>query len=148
MKRAIHTIAWFCCGGLVAVIGGSLLSVLWHALGWRKPVSDCLVNLGYRDLAAYWGLVWINLPDWFVALLLGVGVGRIRRGRWIAASAWVAAGFILVPHLMFVALGPVPWSYLSAGVAIKIFAWDVVAVPLLFGGAWLGARLRRSTSGT
>jgi hypothetical protein len=99
-------------------------------------------------LAAYWAMVWINMPGWIVAVGAGVVAGAMRRhSAWLRFSLLSCVAFILTPHLMqLLILGVHPWPYFGPRVAVQAFLWNAVSIPLLLLGAWLTARRKRPST--
>ena len=135
----------FAVGAAAAVVADCLLSVLWFDLGWRKPVADWMIAVGMpTGIAAYWAMVWVDLPNWVAALCIGLVVGAMRRkSSWVGSALATCVGFMLTPHLLMFAAGYHPWVAVEFSVAVKTFLWGAVSVPLIFLGAWLTFRYKR-----
>ncbi len=142
MKNTVILFLSFLAGGAAVLLSGMLLFPLWFDLGWRKPIADWLVGLGHQRLAAYWNLVWFNLPEWCVAFVVGILLGIIiRRPRWLLTAVVCGVGFVIVPHLfILITLGVHPWMFFGFKMAAFTFLWNLAAIPLLLLGAWLGSR--------
>ena len=144
-KNILLCLGSFSAGGAAVFLNDVVLFPYWLELNWRKPVQDWLLASGNETTAGYWSLLWVNLPEYVAALAFGVVIGLVAHHRWAIAAVFGSVGFILVPHLasLFVPTGH-QWPF---KVAVTALLWDFVAVLLLFGGAWLGQRIRRSKSG-
>jgi hypothetical protein len=139
MKNSVVVIVAFTVGGAFAIFN-ELLLPLWCDLGWRKPVSDWLVSLDFGQLAAYWGLVWINLPAWCLAFILGMLTGVASRGKnWFRNAVVCGIGFMLVPHLYWLGGGH-PWALFDFKIGLLTLLWNLGSVPLLLFGAWMFRR--------
>lgn len=143
VKKAAVVLIMFAAGGAFELLSSVLFSP-WVDLMWRKPVSDWLVSLGFDRLAAYWSMVWVNLPEWCMAFLLGVLIGVLSKRYWFRNALVCGAGFILIPHiLILVTLGWLPWAAFGFKVCLLMLFFDLVSIPVLLFTAWLFRRSRR-----
>ena len=144
MKRAMFWGAIFIAGGLIAFIN-NFISVLWIGLEWRKPIADWLRSIGLPQVIGYWSLVWINLPDWLMASILGLIIGLVfARKRPLAVSLVAVAGFIVLPHICILLFSVHPWFFFGLDAALRGFAWSLIPIPLAILTAWLASRGRRT----
>ena len=141
----------------IGLLGNLLIAFVifgpWMNLGWRKPAADWMVDIGLSTtIAGYWGLVWVNLPDWMVAIALGIVTGTMRRhSSWLRFSLFACVGFILIPSLLYwLATGFYVWHIAPSNflwTVVITFSMSAVSVALLLGAAWLAHRsLRPSKS--
>lgn len=123
----------FAVGAAAALVADFLLYPLWFYLGWRKPVSDWLLAIGLPAVvAAYWGMVWVNLPGWVMAIGAGLFVGTTRRhSAWVAAALLACAAFLLTPYVYMLALGYSLGAGYGPGIAVRVLLWHSVAIPLV-----------------
>lgn len=149
MRKTFLISLIFLVGSIIGLLNNFFVN-FWIDLGWRRPVADWLVHLGYERLAGYWGLVWINLPIWFSALITGIILGVIIAGlNWLRTATVFAIGFVLTPELIAYTLMPydlwlVRGFWVSTWIiALGIFG-DLIAISLLILGVWMGTRLKRS----
>ena len=136
----------FAIGAGAVLLAELALFPLWFGLGWRKPIADWMVGIGLpTTIASKWGMVWVNLPNWAMALCAGLLSAAIhRRSQWLRMTLVTCASFMLVPHLLpLLAFGYHPWFAFGASTAARTFMWESVAIPLLFLGAWLVHRRQR-----
>ena len=142
MKRMTLLIA-FAVGAAAELINDFVLYEAWFALGWRKPVANWLSSHGWSQLAGYWSLLWLHLPDYLLAIGLGLVVAWRAGDRWIGATCWCALGFLVTPHLVLLIVGFNPWSAFGAEVVTRVLAWKVVSVVMMLVSAAVVARVRR-----
>jgi hypothetical protein len=141
MKRFTPYILWFVAGAVLGVITDNLLGAPWIQLGWRQPIADWLGLHGLSALAGYWGLVWIHLPDWIIATIVGVCGGIFIRRQPIVSLLILGLGFIVTPILVTAVAGFSPIAF-GSRVFLSSLVWDCVSVALLLMFAFLGVRFR------
>ncbi len=147
MKRAAFWVLLFLAGGLVGLIIDATVGTLWVGLEWRKPVADWLLSKGVPSIvAAYWGLIWIRLPDWAALLVLGVVIGRFARaGKWLRYALVMGGGFIAysliysIPYCFRLAESD---GSLAVGTFWRLMAWHLISILFLLLAAWLFSRTR------
>lgn len=95
---------------------------------------------------AYWGLIWITLPDWVVLLLLGAVIGRVARSsKWFRYTLIAGGGFIAysliytVPYCLRLADSD---GSLAMGTFWRSMVWNLISLFLLLLAAWLFSRTR------
>jgi hypothetical protein len=143
-----HILLPLVIGGVASLADAWLLSNLWAAFDWRRPIAEWLVGMGFTTLAGWFGLVWIRVPTFVVAGFLGVIVERLFPERWISAVSFCALGFVGVSFLLMTwFVGFLSPSAPGWGTALKAQAWSAVSVVLLLLGAWLHARRRANSVG-
>ena len=140
----------FAVGVAAALLAELLLSPFWSSLGWRKPVADWMVAIGIPAIiAAYWGMVWVNLSSWIVAVGAGLVVGSMsRQSSWVGFALATCLGFMLTPHLLVLSVGYHIWVASELSVAVTVFLWNAVAAPLILLPAWLVFRRRHPKAQT
>ena len=144
--KAKYLILPFVIGVIASLADAWLLSNLWIALDWRRPIAEWLSGLGFTGLARWFGLVWICIPTFVVAALLGVVVARLFPERWLTAVAFCALGFIGVSFvLMSLWVSGLPSSLHTWTIALKAEAWSLLSLGLLVLGAWLHVRRKTDT---
>jgi hypothetical protein len=136
-------VASFLAGAAGGILSAMVVFPMWDRAGWRRPVADWLARRSLAGLAAAWGLVWAALPDWGLAWLISVVLGVAFPRRWIWTAAAAAAGFLLGPHLvMLLVLGGHAWPDAGLKVAALKLLVNLLVVPPVLLGAWLGSRIR------
>jgi hypothetical protein len=145
MKTAFRhcaiVLAAFVNGGAAAVLVVVVLQTAWFDLGWHRLVGQVFAGLN-SAAGGYASIVWSNLPDYFIALGLGIVWGLLLPRRWLLAAISASAGFVLVPHVaLLLNEGGHPWGSMGLPGAGLWFI-SFLPVPLLFFGAYCGARLR------
>lgn len=145
MRKPIRMLVIPVTAALAALLVSLVLDPLWLDLAWRKPVADALCQVGWPKLAAYWALVWINLPLWGMAVICGAAIGlAFHRGKWVVPALIAGLTLLLVPHLLTtVSLGYHPWVPFGLSVAFQALLWELVLIPLLLLAAWLMSRFGR-----
>jgi hypothetical protein len=141
MKRFTPYLLWFVAGAVLGVITDNVLGALWIQLGWRQPIADWLAAHGFSVLAGYWGLVWIRLPDWIIATIVGVCGGIFIRRQPIVSLLILGLGFIVTPIVVTAVAGFSPIVF-GSRVFLTSMMWDCVSVALLLAFALLGFRFR------
>ena len=134
--------------GVVAALADAwLFSVLWNSLDWRRPIAEWIAGLGFTKLAGWFGELWIRIPTFAIATLLGFVVARFFRERWLLSAALCAVGFVgtsivltaVVAQLLFE--HPQKWSF-----AVGAEAWSAASIGLLMLGAWIASMSKRTRS--
>jgi hypothetical protein len=125
--------------GMVTQLANSwIFSNLWLALDWRRTIAEWLAGLGGPTIGGWFGVFWIRIPEFFVAAMLGVVIARLFAARWISAVCFSALGYVgtsfaLTGWLIFCVLPAAPsWSG-----ALKMEAWSMVSILLIWLAAWL-----------
>jgi hypothetical protein len=142
MKRFTPYILWFVAGAVLGVITNNLLGALWIQLGWRQPIADWLVSRGFPHLAGYWGLVWLQLPDWFIVTVVGICGGIFIRRQPIVSLLMLGVGFVVVPVVVTAIAGFSPLAF-GIGVLLTGLMWDCTSIVLLLSFGLLGFRFRQ-----
>lgn len=109
-KHAVVSVVAALCGGALALLNAIYLSQYWIELGWRRPVGEWLNEVGVGNV--YLGIVWILLPEWLIAVFLGVCAGLLLRKRWAIGAIPCALAFALADDVFLFVLGeqnPVVW---------------------------------------
>ena len=141
MKKFTPYILWFVAGAILGFIADNLLGALWIQLGWRQPIANWLASHGFSALASYWGLVWIRLPVWIIAAIVGICGGIFIRRQPIPSLLIFGIGFIVMPILVTAVAGFSPVAF-GIGVLLTSLLWDCVSIALLLAFAFLGFRFR------
>lgn len=147
MKRTAFWVLLFLAGGLLALVVSMTLGYLWVSLGWRRPVVDWLLSIGFSPrVASYWSIVWIMLPDWAALVFVGAVIGRVARpGKWLRYALVVGGGFIA-----YSLIGTIPYCLglaeldgsLARGTFWRCMAIDLISLILVLLAAWLFSRRR------
>lgn len=122
--------------GVAAAIFLIFLGAGWIGLGFRAPVAAWLSEHDFSWLIGKWSLLWVHLPNYFVALLLGYIVGRYLRLRWWKAAIFGSTGYFILPQIYYV----LDQSYRAFGIDViaHTMLWGVVTVPMICISSWLG----------
>ena len=135
-------------GAAVAMLLYFVLFPLWWGLQWHRPVAEWLTGNGMPEsIVAYSAVVWMKLPEWFVAFGTGLLVGVLRRqSEWLGYALLVCLSYILVPYfLQLIIRGDHPFLYFGATVLIYMTILKAVVVTLLLLGAWITHQRHRPT---
>ncbi|MCH7987998.1 MAG: hypothetical protein IID46_02475 [Planctomycetes bacterium] len=125
-------------GGAVSFINAVYFTLPWMELGWRRPVQDWLVDIGLGSVAGYWGIVWLFLPEWILAGILGVCIGLCLREKWLIAAISCAFAFISATDLIIYFSGEDdPTSWFSADVSMTILLWRMPSFFILAAAAYM-----------
>jgi hypothetical protein len=119
----------FVIGGGISLLVERAILPLWFESTWLSAAGEWLARVSHSP-----GL-GNRLPAWITALALGVATGLLTRKHTLWWAIPMSIGFVAVPHLRLVLL--------QAPVVLSTFFLELVAVPLLAGGASLAARSRR-----
>jgi len=135
VKRFTSHILWFLAGAILGVISNTVLANLWFQLGWRQPFADWLVSHGFSTmLAAYWGSIYLHLPDWFIVIVVSICGGIFIRRQPIVSLLMFGFGFVVIPLLVAMAAGfnPVVFGF---AIFLRTLVWDGITLllVLLFG---------------
>jgi hypothetical protein len=141
MKKFTPYILWFVAGAILGFIADNLLGALWIQLGWRQPIANWLASHGFSALASYWGLVWIRLPVWIIAAIVGICGGIFIRRQPIPSLLIFGIGFVVMPVVATAIAGFSPTVF-GLGVWFKATMWDCISIVLLLAFAFLGFRFR------
>lgn len=117
----------------------------WLGLGWGRRLAIAATSWGLPG-AGYVRLFALNVPEYLIALAVGILLGSRGRYRPMVASLAFAIGLVL-PQLVWVFVFSNPMSSGSAKDHALLFANDVPTVLLLVLPAWLLSRRRRIPPG-
>jgi len=139
MKRFWPSVVWFCAGAVLGEIAGTFLFNIWSHLGHPvlRPVHDWLASLGYTSLAHCWVWLWLNLPIWLSAVVVGFVAGIIIRQHSALNLLLVGLGFAVVPFALSVYL------YSFTPYLIQ-YVWHLATIVILVLFGLLGHRIRRT----
>jgi len=141
MKRFAPYILWFVAGAVLGVVVNNLLGALWLQLGWRQPVADWLVASGLPTLAGYWGLIWLDLPNWLAVAIVGICGGIfIRRHPFISLLIF-SIGFVTMPTVVAMIARFSPAAF-DSSVWFRVAMWNCIGIVLILAFGLLGFRFR------
>ena len=139
-----------------AVILGTALPLLnvffispwWIDLGWRRPVAEWLLSIGVSS--RYWGLIWLHIPDWTIALLLGVCGAFFLRRKWLIAGAVPCAlAYVFSCDLLIFLSGErFPYVFSGPNSALILTLLDLPAALLIFVPALIFSGSNGTTENT
>lgn len=142
--KAKKTVIPILIGVAAALVDVWLVSNLWSSLGWRGPVADWISHHGFPRLAVWCSNLWLRLPTFVIAMVLGIVVVRLFRNRWLSSALLCAAGFMgtsLVLMTSMVQLFHHPHKWL---VGLRAEAWNAPSVVLLVLVAWYFAPRKKA----
>ncbi len=112
-NHAVVAVVAALLGGALALLNDIYLFQYWMELGWRRPVGEWLTEVGVGNVGIYyWGIVWLRLPEWLIAVFLGVCAGLLLRKRWTIGAIPCALAFVLTGDVFLFILSeqnPVAW---------------------------------------
>lgn len=118
----------------------------WVSLPLRRLVAEWLVASGHPGLGGYSSVIWLHLPTWCAALILGGLIGGLGgRKRWLTNALTCGIGFVAAPHLLILLTleGYHPFVEFPTRIVLLTLLWDLVSMPLLLASGWLFSQLRR-----
>ena len=145
MRRAAFWTGVFLAGGVLGLVNDLTLGKLWMSLEWQEPVADWLLSKAVPPRAvAYWGMIWIKMPDWITLILLGAVIGRLTGSpRWYGYALVSGLGFIAYSLMYAVWYGLAlakANAVLAIGTCWRSAAWNLASLVLLLSAAWLFSR--------
>jgi hypothetical protein len=146
VKRFTSHILWFVAGAVLGVISNTVLANLWFQLGWRQPIADWLVSHGFSTmLAAYWGSMYLHLPDWFLVTVVSICGGIFIRRQLIVSLLMFGFGFVVIPFFVTVIAGFDPTVF-GLAIFLRTLIWDSITIllVLLFGTLSHQLRMRKN----
>jgi uncharacterized protein YacL len=141
VKKFTSHILWFVAGAALGFITSTLLVDLWVQLGWQRPIADWLVLHGFPALAGYWVLIWLHLPDWFIASVISICGGFCIRRQPIVSLLMFGFGFIVIPLLVAMIAGFNP-TVLGFTIFLRTLIWDGITILLVLAFGILSYQLR------
>ena len=132
-------------GAISGFIVVPLLFDPWHNLGWGRRLAIVATSWGLPG-AGYVRIFALNVPEYLIALAVGILLGSRGRYRPVVASLTFAIGLVL-PQFVWVFVFINPMLPGSAKFYALLFANDVPTVLLLVVPAWLLSRRRRIPPG-
>lgn len=84
-------------GVVACLLDFLLLSNAWAGLGWRGTIAEWIRDLGFSRAAGRFGVIWIRIPTFFVAGVLGFSIARLIPGHWRAAAFLGGVAFVGTP---------------------------------------------------
>lgn len=99
---------------------------------------------GAGSLTGYFGLLYIDLPEFALAILGGVIIGRVAWQRWWQRSLLFSGTMFGIPYLLL-AFDSFTRSLIvkaGAGHLLGLVLQDSLLLPLALGGAWVASRGR------
>ena len=93
---------------------------------------------------------WSRAPRWGIALLCGVGLGVLRRRYYLLDAIFLGISFYALPKILLAMHGmlSIMVRAYSLEKMMQMWAWDALEIPILIGGAVVGARLLRNFAAT
>ena len=82
-------------GAVIEWINTVFVFPYWARLGLRAPVAEHLIRSGYGWLAGPWSLLWLHLPDYLLAFLVGTTFAVAVRSRPKFFAALCSGGVVL-----------------------------------------------------
>ena len=141
-KKFIFSLLVVVCGTVTSICGSSLILGAWISLGWRRPIQDWMTAHGAGSLAGYFGLLYIQIPEFALAIMAGVAVGLVAWRRWWQLSLLFSGTMFAFPYILMAIDGSI-WGFLDGGGVIVITALqNLPIIPLALGGAWAASRRR------
>lgn len=135
------------CGGAFQLLIDIYLFPHWLNLGWGRPIAEWLVAIGCGDtVAAYSGLVWDRLPEWMIAVLLGVCAGLCLRKKWPIGAIPCALAFAFTSDLFLLLAGEEhPAVLFGFRVVIRTALWELPSIVLLVLAASASSRIENGS---
>jgi hypothetical protein len=143
VMKTKHFLLPLIIGASASLVDAWLFSNLWAALGWQLAIGEWLSQVGFTTLARWFVQLWIRIPTFVMAGLLGLLIARFFGDRWILSVLACAVGFVGVSFLLLawvVGLSSPPGF--GGYVALRLQAWNAAYAVLLFFGEWLYVRRR------
>jgi hypothetical protein len=123
-------------GVIACVLDFAVLSNAWAGLGWRAPIAELIRDSGFPGTAGIFGLIWIRIPTFFVAGVLGFSVARLVPGRWMTAAVLGGVAFVGTSLILTVSIvRQIGWPLL-----LRVEGWSPLSIALCFLAAWFSAR--------
>ena len=139
MKRLWPSVVWFCAGAVLGEIASTVLFHIWSHIAHPFFISihDWLASLGHQSLAHGWVWLWLNLPTWFSAVVVGFVAGVAIRRHHVLNLLLVGLGFSVVPLALAVYL-------YSFAPYLMEYVWHLAAIVVLFLSGLLGHGIRKA----
>jgi len=131
-------------GGAVAFFVTTWTLDAWISLGWRRPIQDWMTAHRAGGLAGYFGLLYLRIPDFVLAMLGGAILGVLAWRRWWQSSLLYSGTMFGLPYLIMTIDGAIFILLESFGARFFFTSalQDLVVVPLASGSAWMASRPR------
>jgi len=130
------------CGWVLDVINSVFIFPLWFQLGWRRPVQDWLISIGWGSIAGSFGMVWVHTTDWLLAAVFGIAIGVLVPRRWLLVSFCGGVSFAYATYFLLSSTLSL-LSQFGLSVLASVLAWKVPSVLLVMGMAFLSSRMIR-----
>ena len=75
-------------------------------------------------------MVWLHLPDWFIAILVGVSGGIFIKRQPIICLLMFGLGFVVAPFLVSIVAG-FNFAAFSLTVSLQALMWDAITIGLV-----------------
>jgi hypothetical protein len=142
VKRFTSYILWFFAGAVLGVIADTVLANLWVQLGWRQPIANWLVSHGFSTrLAAYWGSIYLHLPNWFIASIVSFCGGFYIRRQPVVSLLMFGFGFVVIPLFVAMAAGFNP-AVFGLVIFLHTLIWDGITILLVLTFGILSYQLK------
>jgi hypothetical protein len=125
------------CGALMSNYVSPWLAPKWTDLGWRRPIQGWMVAHGMGSLAGKFGLLYLYIPDYTLAILVGIIIGLTAWRQWWQLSLVYSTTMVGFPYILdgFSYLMPFGGRVVSIVVLL-----NMLIMPLVLGGAWALSR--------
>lgn len=137
-KKMVYSFLAVVCGAVTLICERSWILGAWISLGWRRPIQDWMTVHGAGSLAGYFGLLYIQIPEFALAILGGVTVGLVAWRRWWQLSLLYSGTMFGFPYILMTIDGSI-WIILDnfgGGIFARTVLQNSLIVPLALGGAW------------
>jgi len=142
-QRQLHTILTM-LSGVVIYFVSPLLLIPWANLGWRRPVQDWMIAHGVGSFAGHFGLFYIQIPDYIMAIIVGAVIGVVAWNRWWQLSLIYSGIVIVLPYLVMILDGSISYfSNPSAWLIVYLLLLHFAIIPLVLTAAILTSKPQR-----
>ena len=132
-------------GAAVAFLVSAFILDVWINLGWRRPIQDWMTAHGVGWLAGHFGVLYILIPDYTLALTGGIVAGFLLFGRWWQSALLYSGSMFVFPYVMMTLDGSITFfvDHVELSIFLQVALQGAVVMPLALGGAWLASRPKR-----
>ena len=133
-RRAALAIILCIAGLAVAYLDALYLTDPWSQIEFHDTVSIWLSTVDLHDLAGFWSIVWLYLPEWTISFIVGLVLGLFARAKSLILYALsFCVGFVLIPQFPYV--DREMWVF-GTTVIVGTFIWNSLCFPIaVLGGA-------------
>lgn len=131
------------CGALTSSYVSSWLVSALINLDWRSHIQAWMTAHGMGgSFVGHFGIFYIKIPDYTLAILGGIIIGLIAWRRWWQLSLLYSGTMVVFPYILSIMSG-IPLIIYSVWIFVKVAMFDILIIPLALGGAWVVSRRPR-----